>query len=171
MLSFKTLVKGHIMPETFIKKLQLLIFSLFLSVALLNGKSFAADSNRIYETITPVQLISIIQNSGYSAIDGGDNLVIWDILKQKSAIKISDKHDSIVFLFYSKSIKGTFDNANQWNLEKQFSKSFIDDEGDIFLELDLDLSGGISEENIKHFLDLCQISARAFVKTHENQNN
>jgi hypothetical protein len=43
---------------------------------------------------------------------------------------------------------------NQWNRDRRFSRAFLDGEGAVWIESDLDLTGGVSLGAVKAFLEL-----------------
>jgi hypothetical protein len=151
------------MRKTKLKKLALVMFAAFIGGILLNTPAFAADDT-IYEKITPSQLITLIESTGDSTEDKGNNIVTWTIDSSgAAALKISEDQTSMMFMFYSDS-KVTPEKVNKWNSEKAYSKAFIDKEGDTFLELDFSLRNGVTEANIKSFLKICRASFNAFIK-------
>ena len=46
------------------------------------------------------------------------------------------------------------DLLNQWNRDRRFSRAFLDQEGAVWVESDLDLTGGVSLGAVKAFLEL-----------------
>ena len=44
--------------------------------------------------------------------------------------------------------------ANAWNKDHRFSRAYVDEEGNIWLESELDLSGGVSLVAVRAFLGL-----------------
>ena len=50
------------------------------------------------------------------------------------------------------------DKINAWNAGKRYSRSYLDEEKDPCLELDLDLAGGVTRERIVDFLLTCKQS-------------
>jgi hypothetical protein len=139
----------------------------FLGVVLLNNAAFA-DSDTIYTKITPSHLVQLVERHGGRAVDKGQNVVIWTLGgTYAAALKISDSNENMMFLFFSSDLKLSPDQINKWNQEKAYSKAWIDDEGDTFLELDLDFAGGITEANIMAYLALCDISWKTFVSSHK----
>jgi len=54
---------------------------------------------------------------------------------------------------------------NEWNRTKRFSRAYIDDEGDPFLEMDVNLDyGGVSDGNFQDTLDWWRVSVESFEK-------
>ena len=58
------------------------------------------------------------------------------------------------------NIKG----LNEWNKNVKYSRAYVDDDGDIILESDQDLTGGITPERLKEFAKSFDISLREFLK-------
>lgn len=52
---------------------------------------------------------------------------------------------------------------NEWNRKKRFAKAYIDDEGDPFLEMDVNLAyGGADDKNFADTLDWWRLSVEDF---------
>ncbi|MDR2197858.1 MAG: YbjN domain-containing protein [Deltaproteobacteria bacterium] len=129
-----------------------------------DSRAFAADGD-VYETISPSQLIKLIENRGDQAKTSGDDTVVWTTKDGiLFAIQISEKEDSLIVLYYDSDLKADDVKINKWNKDKAFSKAYLDKEGDAFLELDLDLEGGVTEDNMLSFFKLCEASAKGFEK-------
>jgi len=53
--------------------------------------------------------------------------------------------------------------ANEWNREKRFAKAYIDDEGDPFIEFDVNLDyDGVGSKNFEDTLDWWRLSVEDF---------
>ena len=52
----------------------------------------------------------------------------------------------------------TLATANEWNKTKRYSRTYLNEDGNPCLELDLDLVGGVSKERILGFLTTCRAS-------------
>jgi hypothetical protein len=155
------------MSKTKLNKLVLVIFAALIGGILLNTPAFA-DKDTVYTKITSSQLIKLLESSGGKGTEKPNNLVIWEFDSSGiSAIKISEDQTNIVFLFFDSKIKANPDKLNKWNQEKAFSKAYIDNDGDAFLELDFDFTDGVSEANFLNFLKICQASFWAFIKDME----
>ncbi len=52
---------------------------------------------------------------------------------------------------------------NEWNRTKRFSRAYIDDESDPFLEMDVNLDyDGVGSENFQDTLDWWRVSVESF---------
>ncbi len=57
----------------------------------------------------------------------------------------------------------TATKANKWNRENRFSKTYIDDEDDPYLEMDVTLDfGGVAVENFHDWLDIWRVAVEEF---------
>lgn len=57
----------------------------------------------------------------------------------------------------------TASKINEWNRKKRFAKAYIDDEGDPFLELDVNLDfGGVGDKNFADTLDWWRLLVEDF---------
>jgi hypothetical protein len=130
----------------------ILLFCLILS----NTRSFAASST-VYNSIDQPKLINILRTIGGSAVEKDDDTVIWmiDDDVKIAIIKINDKNNGLILFYFSNNIKLSPEKVNEWNMDKYVSKIFLDKDGDPFLELDYDLTGGVSEANIISFFNKC----------------
>jgi hypothetical protein len=142
----------------FIKVLLSLLAFLFVQFVALN-QSKAADS-QVYETVSLEKLVSLLNSNGYQAsLSDTGKSVVWMIEGRRNTLTVGQK--SLYILFYcGVNAKGevTIQTVNNWNKTKQFSRSYLDDEGDPILELDLDLTGGVTEARILDFFKTCRTS-------------
>jgi formylglycine-generating enzyme required for sulfatase activity len=127
-----------------------------------------ASDNTIYETINASQLIKITESRWNKCFNKDDVVIFCEINDAMVAIKIGSDKTSLLLLFYDNSLRATKDKTNNWNASKSYSKAYLDDEGDVLLELDLDLKGGVTEANIINFFKLSEISIKAFAKEFAN---
>ncbi len=52
---------------------------------------------------------------------------------------------------------------NEWNRQKRFTRAYIDDQGDPFLEMDVNMAlDGLGEENFQDTLDWWRVSVEGF---------
>lgn len=60
--------------------------------------------------------------------------------------------------------KVTLSRINEWNKTKRFSRAYLDRDDDPVLESDLDLEGGVTEENVDAWIRTYVLSLRLFKK-------
>jgi hypothetical protein len=125
----------------------------------------AADVTVIH-TIKVDQLRDFMKAEGYAvSITEGktSKYLAWKIDGMKTQMLIAEDAKSIQF-HTAFSSSTTLARVNTWNRNKKFSRTYIDDDGDPHLELDLSLKGGITTEHLKEFIDVCRISFSVWIK-------
>ena len=141
--------------------LVLLAFETPPALAQLNTSRPAAEAS-VLQSISRDQLTALMAEEGYSTSIDKDGDIVWKIEGFKSYLFILD--DGAALQFHSSFINdgATLKKINEWNQSKRYSRSYLDDDGDPTLELDLDLAGGITRERIKDYLKTCRASFNAW---------
>jgi hypothetical protein len=102
--------------------------------------------------------MAIMKAKGYDVQHHEDKEVVSWTLGADIALMTTDKPNSLNFYTYTKGGKATLEDANGWNKEYKYSKMYLDKDNDPTLELDLDLTGGVTEDRIIDFIYTCKIS-------------
>lgn len=131
-------------------------FHFFLMVtALVVSVVTAYEKSQVISSLTREQIREVLQTNGFGSelIDGKDNILRIIISGMRGSLIIGQAS----LQFYAAASKvGSEDQmlraVNLWNLEKRFSRSYVDRDGDPVLELDLDLHGGVTYERVEDFL-------------------
>jgi hypothetical protein len=66
------------------------------------------------------------------------------------------------------STKITLTRINEWNRTKRLSRAYNDQDGDAHIEADLELTGGVTQQNVKEWMKTYVISLKAFKKHLDN---
>ncbi len=125
--------------------------------------SAGAVSAQLYKKIERRDLLKILSSEGYTATEAeSERNVIWTLNGYKTLLLIAENMESIQFYVAFSDSKATLNKVNTWNKEKKYSRSYLDNDGDPVLELDLDLAGGVTRERIVDFLLTCRVSISAW---------
>ncbi len=125
--------------------------------------SAGAVSAQLYKKIERRDLLKILSSEGYTATEAeSERNVIWTLNGYKTLLLIAENMESIQFYVAFSDSKATLNRVNTWNKEKKYSRSYLDNDGDPVLELDLDLVGGVTRERIVDFLLTCRVSISAW---------
>jgi hypothetical protein len=125
--------------------------------------SAGAVSAQLYKKIERRDLLKILSSEGYTATEAeSERNVIWTLNGYKTLLLIAENMESIQFYVAFSDSKATLNKVNTWNKEKKYSRSYLDNDGDPVLELDLDLAGGVTRERIVDFLLTCRVSLSAW---------
>ncbi|MDR2197859.1 MAG: YbjN domain-containing protein [Deltaproteobacteria bacterium] len=118
----------------------------------------------IHDQLTLQEIMTIMKAQKYEVELFADKEVVAWIIADEVCLVSTDKPNSLNFYTYVSGGKFTLEDANKWNRDYKYSKTYLDDENDVALELDLNLAGGVAEERIISFLKTCEISYRQFLK-------
>lgn len=120
----------------------------------------------------PQQILKIIQNEGYTiemdSQPGEDPVLMGKLDGSEYYVYFygcdnGDGCDSIQFSSgYNLNDGMTYQAANEWNMGKRFAKVYLDDEMDPWLEMDVNLDGGVTRENLEDTMDYWRLLMNAF---------
>lgn len=122
-----------------------------LLLALVISLWAGAASAQTYTQISAPELQSLMTAKGYTTEVDQDGDLIWSIDGVRSLLIVAKDQESIQFV-YSSNARPSLETINQWNRSKRYSRSFIDQDGDPILKLDLDLAGGVTKARIYDYL-------------------
>lgn len=134
------------------------------------------DAKYVYTSITGPELQRLIQKWGYRAELGTDNTGDPKISSAVSGANFSiyfygcdtqapKRCDSISFSAAFDLDEGlTAAYINEWNRTKRFGNAWIDDEGDPFLNMQVNIDGGIAEDAIRQNLDWWEIGMSGYLE-------
>lgn len=126
-----------------------------------SGTALAAEpvvTRPVFSTISQDHLQSILKEEGYAVSLERERVLVWKIDGARSLLLLSDDGGSIQFYASFGDSSATLKKVNEWNRTKRYSRSYLDDDGDPVLELDLDLAGGVTVERVIDYLDTCRQS-------------
>lgn len=116
-----------------------------------------------FKKISGDQLERLMKAEGYAVKRDADGDIIWTSDGMRWLLIVSARGNAIMAKF-SVSEKPSLERINDWNRTKRFSRSYLDQDGDANLQLDLELDGGIERERILDFLRTASISRSAWMK-------
>jgi hypothetical protein len=106
-----------------------------------------------------------MEKQGYTVLLQEDNTFVAWITEDIDIMLVSaDKTNSLNFYTYVKNSPITLSQVNEWNRREKYSKLYLDGDGDVSLELDLDMTDGVTEERIISFLETCAETYPRFFK-------
>ena len=153
------------------------MWKLIVALTLLTAASWAAaktgDAAQIVDGSDPRALVNIIQELGYRAtleVDGeGDPLIRSSVGGTQFALVFygcSDQHDGCqILLFkagYELNDKVGMDVINQWNATRLFGRAYLDDVSDPWLELVLNMHGGVTRAQFEKTFEWWETSVGEF---------
>jgi hypothetical protein len=138
------------------------IATLFLSSSL-NAK-VQTGNVKIYDKLTLAQILNIMKDLGYNATINEENGFIRWMINATVAQIIIKNGNYITFYTYEEGGTVTLKDVNDWN-NVYVSKMQLDDDEDIVLEIDMDITGGVTEARIIDFINGCQVNHKQWLNT------
>jgi len=112
----------------------------------------------VMEHVTVRDIAQTMKQEGYAVTIRDPGFVEWKIEGKKAQIFVADDGQSVQFHSVFTGSRASLAKVNEWNRTKKYSRSYLDEEGDSHLELDLDYGGGITEARVVDFLITCRLS-------------
>jgi hypothetical protein len=113
------------------------------------------------------QIFDIMQKQGYNVeLIGIDAAINWTIHGDIVSITIDNPNQINFYTFVSHSdvVRKSIYDSNKWNTEYRYSKMYVDRDENVVFELDIDLTGGVTEDRIIGYFNKCFISYNAWLK-------
>jgi hypothetical protein len=142
--------KGIAMPRTYPKNICLVILTLAISIAFANGESIADDTT-IYKEITESQLLTLLQSEGINAEKFSEAIISVTLSGYPVYLKLDPTGTLLNFVSPVEGITSSLEKINAFNQTIDFGQAFLF-EGTPMLQLQLNLKGGVSVANIKHYI-------------------
>lgn len=133
-----------------------------LIAALLCLPLVVAGQGQLQKSYTDEELVEILRNDGYRAVEISDERVITIKIDGLTYVLFVYEDDDLQLYFGLTGYVVDNDDMNAWNRTKRLSRAYIDDENDPILEADLLANAGYTEEQFLEWLEVFNFSAREF---------
>ena len=150
--------------------MRLLARTAVTAALLLSAGAGVAES--VVDATEPKNLVDVIQDLGYRArleTDSvGDPKISTSVSGTDTTILFfgcTDNRDCSLLLFkvgYDLKDGTTLAAVNRWNAEKLFGRAYLDDEDDPWLEMPVNLLGGVSRANFEDTFDWWEVIVGEF---------
>jgi hypothetical protein len=125
-----------------------------------SSSSSSGGSGQVRDRIDAQQLNGLLRDKGLNGT-----------INERGNIVVESNGSKIVFFISGQTLqayyglsgsKANVNTVNEWNKSKRFGRAYIDGDGDPCVELDFDLEGGVTDENIKVWFDTVTAIQRSF---------
>jgi Putative bacterial sensory transduction regulator len=138
-----------------------LVLVTLLAVLAFAAAAQAGDKD-IIESVTRNDVQELLEDEGFSVEVDEDGDLLWKLEGYNTWMFIAKDGESLQFYAPFGDGNATLKKVNTWNQTRRYSRSYLDDEGDPRLELDLDMAGGVTVARIKDFFLTCRVSFTAW---------
>lgn len=118
----------------------------------------AANDPRIITRIDGTDLLELMLAAGYNATLDDDGDIRWELHQDLAWVLILNDSQLLQFWSYYHAPAVGLAEVNEWNKRYYYSKTYIDDDNDLVIEIDLDLKGGTTAGAILEFIYTADLS-------------
>ena len=104
--------------------------------------------------VNALEMAEVLRQAGFAPeiAEAGDGkpMITFEVWELKSILHFyGDQGGSAPSVQFRAIFGGQFDpfKVNDWNRRRRFVKAYLDDEGNLFFDMDVDLDGGVSKDH------------------------
>jgi hypothetical protein len=139
------------------------VLGVIVSLALSNAPFAFADDSEVIKEMQAGQVERIVKSfeevEDFREVDDG----VYAFNVEGIKMLIINK-GNIMQLHAGFSKKISLSRMNEWNRTKRLSRAYSDRQGDANIDADFELTGGVTQKNIKEWMKTYVISLKAFKK-------
>jgi len=143
-------------------RLSALAACLWFGSVVCSGADRGALLEETVDSMTVAQLAEFMAGEGYAVEVKEAGYLQWKLEGFRCQIFVGNDNKSIQFHSSFADGTATLKRVNEWNRTMRYSRSYLDDDGDPHLELDLDMCGGVTTDRIRDYLKTCRVSFEAW---------
>jgi hypothetical protein len=133
--------------------------------------ALAFAESTLTDKYSDAELIQIINDDGYSAVTKLKDGVI-KVKIDGSAYLIFNHSDGALHALYGVGdAKISYEDINEWNRTKRFSRAYLDSDKNPILESDLLANGGLTKKHVTEFIKVFVGSVKFFKEFLVAHNN
>ncbi len=146
---------------------------LLTGASLLSPTALAADGKPVSSSAQQIEVFDVMTTTRLERILRSFTDVKWRELDNNAyLIELTDglkmrlvKRDKSLMLAAGwGGQRMTLNRINEWNRAKRFAKAYLDNDNDPVLESDYELTGGVTEQNVKEWMKTFVYFAKEFQK-------
>lgn len=142
----------------------IMAMALFVVVAV--PATMARAESPVLTAISTQQAEGLFRDMGFTGIEtdsDGDLIVTMQGMRVLVLVG-SAKGQMMQFRFAIAGSDANMRKINDWNRTKQYSRAYLDDDGDPVLESEQDLTGGVTLDRLRDFIKTYNTSLSVFLK-------
>lgn len=135
-------------------------------IMLLSASIVHADDSAVIHSLSSAQMKSFLQAEGFPniEIDSDDDLLVRMQSYRIIIFVRENNYRNVKYRFALANTSATLRDVNEWNLNKSYTKAYLDNDGDPVLEMDVDLEGGVTVARVKDSIRTFNQSMSLFLR-------
>jgi hypothetical protein len=129
------------------------------------GNRADAQDRDLVAKLTPIELGLIVArfDRDYTEVPKVDRAAFgFQVKTEKAVLSLVGPSGENLRIFALPPGKATLEKINAWNRDKLYGKAYLDKSGGIVFEMTLELRGGVTQQNIREWVDTFFINLRQF---------
>ncbi|OYT72050.1 MAG: hypothetical protein CFK52_06020 [Chloracidobacterium sp. CP2_5A] len=124
----------------------------------------SASQQEVFDTMTTTRVERILRSFSDVQWRELDNNAYLIQLSDGLKMRLVKRDKSLMLAAAWGGQRLTLNRVNEWNRAKRFAKAYLDNESDPVLESDYELTGGVTEQNVKEWMKTFVYFAKEFQK-------
>jgi hypothetical protein len=115
----------------------------------------------------PAKMLKIMESMDLAAEEVAyldSKALSWKLNGASTTILFLSGGEALQFYVAVTDTRATKDDLMEFNKKWRYSRSYMDEDGDPVLELDLDLAGGVCEGRVKDWLATCELAFSTWIE-------
>lgn len=149
-----------------LKKSTCLVYLTACLLMLASASIVNAQDTRVVQTLTSAQMKSLLHDQGFPdvEVDSDDDLIVRMQGLTVIVFVRGNNYSNIKYVFSLSGASATMRDLNDWNSTRNFTKTYLNNDGDPALEMDVNLRGGVTIERIKNSIRTYDFSLATFLR-------
>ncbi|MFQ3582545.1 MAG: YbjN domain-containing protein [Chloracidobacterium sp.] len=124
----------------------------------------AVQQQEVFDTMTTTRVERILRSFSDVQWRELDNNAYLLQLNDGLKMRLVKRDKSLLLAAGWGGQRMTLNRINEWNRSKRFAKAYLDNDNDPVLESDYELTGGVTEQNVKEWMKTFVYFAKEFQK-------
>ncbi|MCK4503394.1 MAG: YbjN domain-containing protein [Desulfuromonadales bacterium] len=122
-----------------------------LMVFMLLPSSGAFADSGLVDKFTDAQLVEILKDDGYRAVELLEAGVVFVKIDGYSYVILNNENGDVQTYYALTGVSLSYEDINEWNRTKGLSRAYLDEEHDPTIESDLLADGGLTAKHVTEF--------------------
>lgn len=124
------------------------------------------EFNEVWTSVTAEQVADLLRAEGFKDFEiDKDGDIVVRMAGYKVLLLIGTNQNSwLLFKFALSSRQMRLTTLNEWNQKVKYSRAYLSPNGEVILESDQDLAGGVTPERLKAFIRSYALVLEEFIK-------
>lgn len=133
--------------------------------------AFSPLSGALAEGVSKGEISRVLTEQGYNVQDYDASKIFVDVAQYRIVVAVDGADGDVSFLVWPgiQADEVGYQFLNKFNNEVKFGRAYIDNDGDVAIQMDRNSAGGVSVQNIESDFDVFLLLIQKFLSDLESQ--